>query len=103
MRLYKLLLSLIVFTVISCEDVISVDLDTAAPRLVIDASIDWIKGTPGNEQKIVLSTTTGYYSSDFPTVSGAEIIVTNTAGVLFTFIESGNTGEYICSNFEPLI
>lgn len=104
MKIYnKILLMIIGFLMISCEDVIDVDLDTAAPRLVIDASIDWAKGTSGNEQKIVLSTTTGYYSPDFPTVSGASITVTNTAGTVFTFTESGNTGEYICTNFQPVI
>lgn len=99
----KILLILIGFLIISCEDVINVDLDTAAPRLVIDASIDWVKGTPGNQQKIVLSTTTGYYSADFPTVSGAEITVTNMAGTAFTFTESGNTGQYLCTDFQPVI
>ena len=99
----KIVLILIGFLIISCEDVIDVDLDTATPRLVIDASIDWVKGTSGNEQKIVLSTSTGYYSPTFPTVSGADITVTNTAGTIFTFIESGNTGEYICTDFQPVI
>lgn len=104
MKIYnKILLMIIGFSIISCEDVINVDLDTAAPRLVIDASIDWVKGTSGNEQKIVLSTTTGYYSPAFPTVSGANITVTNTAGTVFIFTESGNAGEYICTNFEPVI
>ncbi|PZR21726.1 MAG: DUF4249 domain-containing protein [Flavobacterium psychrophilum] len=103
MKLYKILSLLIAFAMISCEDVISVDLDTAASRLVIDASIDWVKGTPGNEQKIILSTTTGYYNADFPTVSGAEITVTNTLGTVFSFVESANTGEYVCTNFEPVI
>lgn len=99
----KIVLILIAFLIISCEDVISVDLNTAAPKLVIDASIDWVKGTSGNEQKIVLSTSTGYYSADFPTVSGAVITVTNVAGTLFTFAESGTAGEYICTDFQPVI
>ncbi|MFB9076307.1 DUF4249 domain-containing protein [Flavobacterium procerum] len=87
----------------SCEDVITVDLDTASPRLVIDASIDWQKNTAGNEQKIVLSTTTGYYSPDFPTVAGALITVTNTSDTVFEFVENPGTGEYICNNFIPVI
>lgn len=86
-----------------CEDVIHVDLDTAQPRLVIDASIDWVKGTTGNEQKIKLSTTTGYYNATFPTVSGASITVTNSSSVVFDFIEISGTGEYVCNNFQPVI
>lgn len=88
---------------VGCEEVITVDLDTAAPRLVIDASIDWENNTTGNEQKIKLSTTTGYYSPTFPTVSGATITVTNSASTVFNFIETPNTGEYICTNFVPTI
>lgn len=91
------------FFLLSCTKVVEVDLETAEPKLVIDASIDWVKGTAGNEQKIKLSTTTGYYSTTFPTVSGADIVVTNSANIVFSFIENSGTGEYICSNFHPVI
>ncbi|SHL36600.1 protein of unknown function [Chitinophaga jiangningensis] len=87
----------------SCTKVIEVNLETAAPRLVIDASIDWIKGTTGREQQIKLSTTTGYYSAQFPTVSGAEIVMTNAGNRVFTFVENSGTGVYTCSDFEPVI
>lgn len=81
MRLYKVIcaITLAVFLT-GCEKVIHVDLDTAAPRLVVDASINWIRNTAGNEQKILLSTTTGYYNEDFPTVSGATVFITNSSG-----------------------
>lgn len=88
---------------VCCTKVVQVDLETAAPKLVIDASIDWVKGTTGNEQKIILSTTTGYYSTTFPTVSGADIVVTNASNTVFSFTEKPTTGEYICSNFHPVI
>jgi hypothetical protein len=99
----KILLLTFGLLLTGCEDTISVDLNTEAPRLVIDASIDWIKNTAGNEQKIKLSTTTGYYNPTFPTVSGATVIVTNSSNTVFNFIETPNTGEYICSNFVPVI
>lgn len=102
--LKKILVVALGFFLTGCDDVIdNVDLDTAAPRLVIDASIDWEKNTTGNEQKIKLSTTTGYYSDTFPTVSGATITVTNAANTIFNFIELPGTGEYRCNNFEPVI
>ena len=88
---------------VGCEDVVTVDLETAAPRLVVDASIDWEQNTTGAEQKIKLTTTTGYYSATFPTVSGADITVRNTAGTIFEFVETPGTGEYVCGNFEPVI
>ncbi|MGN7786506.1 DUF4249 domain-containing protein [Niabella sp. 22666] len=88
---------------ICCTKVVEVDLETAEPKLVIDASIDWIKGTAGNEQRINLSTTTGYYSPLFPTVSGAAITITNAANTVFHFIENPGTGAYSCSDFKPVI
>ena len=74
MKIYKIILMfwIAVFTS-SCEDVIDVNLETAAPKLVVYASIQWKKGTLGNEQKIRLSTTTGYFDSVIPTVSGADV------------------------------
>lgn len=100
---FKLLIVSFCFLLLSCTKVVEVDIVTAEPKLVIDASIDWLKGTAGNEQKIKLSTTTGYYSATFPTVSGADIIITNSANTIFSFIENPGTGEYICSDFQPVI
>ncbi len=91
------------FLLLSCTKIVDVDLETAEPKLVIDASIDWVKGTTGNVQIIKLSTTTGYYSATFPTVSGADIVITNSAGSVFNFIEDPETGDYGCSNFHPVI
>ena len=101
--LQKILMLSVGLFLTGCEDVITVDLDTATPRLVIDASIDWVKNTTGNEQKIVLSTTTGYYSPEFPTVSGAVVTVTNASNTVFEFVETPATGQYVCSNFLPVI
>jgi len=87
----------------SCEDVVQVDLKTNSPKLVIEASINWHKGTSGNQQKIRLTTTTGYYSNEIPKVSGAKIYIKNSSNAVFNFIETPNTGEYICVNFNPKI
>lgn len=104
MKLFKIMLiPFVALLVTGCEKVITADLTTAAPRLVVDASIDWVKNTAGNEQKIVLSTTTGYYSSEFPGVSGAVITVTNATNSVFNFVETPGTGQYICNNFLPVI
>jgi len=87
----------------SCEDVVTVDLNTAPPKLVIEASINWYKGTSGSEQKIKLTTTTDYYSNEIPKVSGATVFVKNSSNATFNFIENPNTGEYFCSNFIPVL
>lgn len=87
----------------SCEDVVQVDLKTNSPKLVIEASINWHKGTSGNQQKIRLTTTTDYYSNVIPKVSGATIYIKNRSNAIFYFIETPNTGEYICANFIPIM
>lgn len=104
MKLVKGISILIVsVAMLGCEKVIKVDLDTAPPALVVDAAIDWVKHTSGNKQRIKLSTTTGYYSAEFPTVSGATIYITNAANAVFNFSEEATTGEYVCTNFEPVV
>ncbi|WP_445737601.1 DUF4249 domain-containing protein [Mariniflexile sp.] len=102
----KLLLLLSIIFLNSCEEVIDVDLTTSASRLVIDASINWEKGTSGNIQTIRISTTTGYYQTEIPKVTGATVYVTNSFNNVFVFNELNtgvNTGKYVCTNFIPEI
>lgn len=108
MKKIQLIMTIMIasFTVISCEEVIDVDLETAAPKLVIDASIKWEKGTTGSLQKIKLTTTTDFYSNTIPVATGATVSVTNTTlttPITYSFIENGQTGEYVCANFTPVI
>jgi len=87
----------------SCEEVVDVDLDTAAPRLVIEASIDTdIYATAPTEQIIKLTTTTSYYSTDFPAVSGATVFITDTFGAVHNFTETPGTGQYSTYDFKPV-
>jgi hypothetical protein len=108
MKKLQLIITIIIasFGVTSCEEVINVDLETAAPKLVIDASIKWEKGTTGSLQKIKLTTTTDFYSNTIPVATGATVSVTNTTlttPITYPFIENGQTGEYVCANFTPVI
>lgn len=100
-NIYILLLIIIASCFTCCEDVVNVNLNTAPPKLVIDASINWQKGTLGNAQTIKLTTTTNFYSDVIPTVSGAIITVKNSSNTVFTFAEIANSGEYSCVNFIP--
>lgn len=104
MKTYKILLVLITSVLFfSCEDLIDVTLDTAPPKLVVFASIEWQKGTLGNNQKVKLTTTTAYFNTVIPTVSGATVFITNSENTKFNFIETPNTGEYLCADFVPKI
>ena len=97
---------LLVFLVVlaSCEDPISVDLNDAPPRLVIEASINWEKGTQGNEQSIKLSTSSPFFDTTTNTaVSGAQVTVLNeNTGAIFVF-EDQNDGTYTTSTFVPVL
>lgn len=86
---------------ISCEDVVDIDLKTAPPKLVVEASIEWLKGTSGSVQLIRLSSTTDYYATEIPAVSNAAIRVENSKNEVFIFQESDVAGDYICHNFVP--
>jgi len=104
MKIIKyILFSIVALIAASCEDVVDVDLNTAPAKLVIDASINWEKGTEGNLQTIRLTKTTGFYEPDVPVVSGATVSVTNSANAIFEFVEDPGTGNYICSDFVPVI
>ncbi|QSW90050.1 DUF4249 domain-containing protein [Flavobacterium endoglycinae] len=87
----------------SCEEVVDVNLDTAPPKLVIEAAINWQKGTTGKQQVVKLTTTTGYFQEVIPTVSNAVIYIKNSQNVQFNFNEIQKTGRYICTNFIPKI
>lgn len=94
---------LILFCFTSCEDVIDLNLNTSEPKLVIDASINWFKGTLGNEQKIKLTLSAPYFDETVPPANGAQIVITDTDNNTFNFIEENNSGIYRNNDFIPEI
>ncbi len=98
-----IVISIFFMFILSCEDVVNVPLQESKPKLVIDASIRWIKGTNGALQIIRISKSGSFYSNDVPKVSGAIVkIKSDNPSVSFDFIEqTPNSGEYICANFVP--
>ncbi|MBS9464210.1 DUF4249 domain-containing protein [Flagellimonas sp. 389] len=103
-QIYKILFSMLLITVTSCTDVIEVDVPEGPIRLTIEASLDWEKGTTGNDQTILLSTSTPFFESQQNTaVIGASVKVTNNdSGTEFIF-EDENDGRYTTTSFEPII
>ena len=99
--------SLVIFLIsiiTSCTKVIDVDVPNGGARLVIEASINWEKGTAGNNQTIKLSTSTAYFDNNPNTpVIGANVSVTkDDDGTQFNFIDQ-NSGTYNATNFVPEI
>ena len=88
----KFLLMLLCISIYTCEEPISLDLNTSEPKLVIEASINWIKGTPGNEQEIKLSLTAPYYDLETPPANNAIVAIFDSNNNQYNFIEDGGTG-----------
>lgn len=105
MRFYiKTFFALLTISFISCEDVIDVDTPEADSRLVIEASLDWQKGTTGSNQTIKLSTSTPYFQNTLNTaVTGASVTVTNTNSNVEYVFQDQNDGTYTITNFVPVI
>lgn len=88
----------------SCSDVIDVDVQEADSRLVIEASLDWEKGTIGNNQIIKLSESTPYFGTTTNTsVTNATVRVVNDDDASeFIFTHEGN-GVYSTNSFVPVV
>ena len=99
---YILLIAILTLT--SCTDVIEVEVPTEAPRLVIEASINWEKETVGNNQTIKLSRSSPYFDTNGAvSVLGASVKITNdTQGTVFIFTDNSD-GSYSTDSFIPLV
>ena len=87
----------------SCEEVIDVELNESEPRLVIEASINWIKGTTGNEQEIKLSLSSPFFEEGLAPANGALVQIEDSNGNTFNFTEVGLSGIYRTNTFVPVI
>lgn len=101
-RIYSFIYLFLLLMTTGCEEVVNVDLNEGESRLVIEASIVWVKGTDGNNQQIRISRSTPFYENEMPGVDDAEVRIVNEAGQQFNFESKGN-GLYATSNFEPVI
>ncbi len=92
---------LLVVVLLSCEEVVDIDLKESEPRLVIEASVTWVKDTDGSHQQIKLSTTAPFYEEDNPGVEDA-VVKIFTEGEEFNFRHS-EAGMYQNHNFRPVL
>jgi hypothetical protein len=91
-------------TITSCTKTVDIEVPHEGERLVIDASINWEKGTDGNEQIITLSKSKAYFDSgENKSVTGANVrIVKDSDGTIYEFMDQNN-GNYTIDHFEPVI
>ncbi|WP_282179835.1 DUF4249 family protein [Maribacter stanieri] len=97
----KYIALLFLCTLVSCTDVIDVDVQTDTIRLVVEASLDWEKGTTGNEQTITLRTSTPFFDTQSTDVVGAQVSVINDVnGEVYLFTDQAD-GTYTTDTFNP--
>jgi len=82
----------------SCQEVIHVDLNTAFPKLIIDATVS---DQPG-PYSVLLSQTVSYDQNNvFPPVTGAVVVINDNAGTTDTLVES-TPGTYRTTRLQGI-
>ena len=104
MRRISIYIASICFVFSSCTDVIDVEVPFEGTRMVIDASLDWQKGTFGNFQTIKLSKSIPYFDTTTSTeIVGASVTVSNDSdGTIVEFVDQNN-GNYTTQSFRPIL
>ena len=89
------------YLTLACEDVIELELNTAAPRLAIDAQL---KVNPNEQftQLIKLSLTGGFYDENTTVVTTATVeLLDITNSTTYTFVHDANTPGHYTLDFTP--
>jgi len=94
------ILSLLSVFLFSCEEVIEVELEDVAPKLIIDAYFEMITDSntsyPDLNNGIKLSVSAPYFDTYIPPVSDATVYITNMSNnTILSFIESDTPGFFI--------
>lgn len=95
----SILISVVTLSIVSCEDVIDVELNSTEPRIVIEGKI----GERGSQYSVTISKTGDYFEpSTFPRVSGAFVKIYCEYGNQGTLFEQEELGLYMNSSFRSL-
>jgi hypothetical protein len=86
----------ILFSAISCQRVIEVEIGNSAQQIVIEANITDVKGV----QTIKITNSVPYSNTNvFPPVTGGVVTLTNSAGTVYKFTET-QAGTYTINNLK---
>ena len=92
------MLMVAMLTVLSCQKVINVDLNEAAPVIVIDGTINDRRGP----YAVIISKSGSYFNQpDLPPVSGAVVIISDDAGITDTLHETA-PGVYLTTKIKGI-
>ena len=96
--LHIIMLMVAMLTVLSCQKVINVDLNEAAPVIVIDGTINDRRGP----YAVIISKSGSYFNQpDLPPVSGAVVIISDDAGITDTLRET-TAGVYLTAKIKGI-
>ncbi|PKA81925.1 uncharacterized protein DUF4249 [Ulvibacter sp. MAR_2010_11] len=97
-----LFILLVFFCLTACEEVIEIDLNESAPKLVIDASVTKNIETNDAVARVRLTTTKPFFDNGPTDVNNASVTITDDNGVVYVLPGSGN-GYYGIEpfNVEP--
>ena len=98
----RILLLLMLLSLVSCEEVVDVELEESAPRLVIEASLLWNQDLQENVQVIRLTTTAPYFQDEIPPAPGATVTIFTETGEEYIFREMAD-GIFTHENIPPLM
>ncbi len=97
-----LYLFVLVFGFTSCEDVVDIDVPSATPRLVIDATIYSSAEETIAENTIKLHLTSNFFEEQQQPVTNAIVtIIDQTNAVNYSFENLDNSANYTSSSFTP--
>lgn len=100
MKILKIIIPFLALILTSCEEVIDLELNTAEPKLVIEASINKYPDTNVTAfPKIKLSLTAPYFNNEIPAVTNADVTIIDENDNLYTFNHDENGWYY--SDFIP--
>lgn len=97
---YYNLIFVLMTILISCEEVVQVELEETNSRLVVEGSLFLDKDNPISTQIIKLSTTAPFFDEEIPPAVGARVLVYDDKGNTFIFFEI-DPGLYRAQNLTP--
>lgn len=84
---------------LGCEDVIDVDLNDAAPRLVIDARMELLENG-FSKNTVLLTRSSGFFEEENPLVMDAQVSVVDGNGIAYNFTYDPAEGIYINTSLQ---
>lgn len=98
----KVLLTMLILSFYSCEEVVDVELEKSEPRLVVEASLLWNMEKELNTQYVRLTTTAPYFNEEIPPAIDALVSVLSPDGTEYVF-EEVEPGVFKNDNIPPAL